>query len=149
MNNATIDALQATMADVLERYAFVFGDACDGDASVLLQPDRLNVSLEFKGPVSGAMVLSVSPGAAHEITANVLGGDSADDVSAQQCEDAVKELLNVMCGQFLLQAYGGDVLFELTAPGVTRLAACPSSDWTISTLDVDGDPVVVLFKANA
>ena len=43
--------------------------------------------------------------------------------------------------------YGGNALVDLSAPMLMKSSSHPDGNWMVSTLDVDGEAIVVLFRA--
>ena len=73
---------------------------------------------QFKGVMSGTLTVLCCRLFLEKICRNLLGLDEGEDVSNESCEDTLTELVNVFCGNFLTEAYGDDVVFELIFPKV-------------------------------
>ncbi len=138
--------LTTVFSDVLQTLAFLFTD------DEPLQPSAGDVWLEtniaYRGPVSGGLRLWCTRPFSQTLAANLLGIDQPEDLSDQQSEDAVKEFMNVVCGQYVTSAYGSDAVFCLTIPDVAMLSESPdtqdiTSDETVR-FSVDGNAVVLI-----
>jgi CheY-specific phosphatase CheX len=85
----------------------------------------------FDGPFKGSLALAVPEPFGGQVAANVLGLDMDDPKTENgtvcQTEtncavDALKELLNVTCGNLLTAIAGDEPVFDLTVPEVTLLS---------------------------
>ncbi len=73
---------------------------------------------QFKGVMTGNLTVLCCRPFLENICRNLLGLPFDEDVSKENCEDTLTELVNVFCGNFLTEAYGDDVVFELVFPSV-------------------------------
>lgn len=78
--------------------------------------ERVTITVPFRGPSEGALVLGLQGMPVAEIAANMLGEDEAD---AAQQRDALAELGNVLCGRVLPLVWGEQAVFDLSSPVVT------------------------------
>jgi len=92
-------------------------DLPDMDASLV------HAHIIFTGESSGEIGLLFDPSLASLLAARILGIDAKDQLLDDMVEDAVKELLNVVCGQFLTLSFGETPVFSLTVPHVFPLGA--------------------------
>jgi CheY-specific phosphatase CheX len=93
-------------SETIEKLAFLFSEPLEaraGDAG----PELEAVEVRFAGPFSGAMELGMSGPVIDEAAVNMLGIEEGAELSAEQRQDAFKELANVVCGN-LLPAIGGE-----------------------------------------
>lgn len=80
-------------------------------------PDGMTlVRIAFTGPVCGALEMLAPRGLGALLLSNVIGEDSST-VSAAQADDALKEIMNVVCGS-LLRGTPGAQQFEISLPTV-------------------------------
>lgn len=109
--------LLRSLLDIFERFGFMFGEM--PDESPVPPPSDvpyLNASITFIGELgAGSIVLAAPVSLCDELAANVLGLDVSDVVPAMR-DDAIKEILNVTCGEFLESSYGKSPVFDLTVP---------------------------------
>jgi CheY-specific phosphatase CheX len=109
------------LSGVLERFAFVFVEASDGDPGIAGFKDRLlQAAIMFRGKAEGAIALSAPAALCKEMAANILGMDpeEADDDAG---EDALKEIVNVICGEMMPVLFGEKEVVDLTVPALCRI----------------------------
>ena len=153
--SATIDAVLAReAADTLEKLAFIFAFA--EEAPEEAPPPGVTARVVFRGPFTGTLVLSIDPAALPELAANMLGIDEGEPIEDAQQHDALKETLNIVCGNVLPAIAGHRAVFDLAPPEIGDPAAAPSgrlAGSAVLSLDegmvqlwlyVDGDPAQVL-----
>ena len=126
MSSEHTDMLTRVFCDVLEKMAFMFGDPAEPEEMPESVPEPLVASISFEGPVKGALHLAVSRSMSIEIAANSLGMDPEDPEVASKGEDALKELLNVVCGNVLTELAGEEPVFDLSIP---ELKAVDQKAW--------------------
>ena len=123
MQSQTTATLTTVLSDVLADLAFMF---CDG-GEYREQPGEtwLETSINYSGGVSGELRLICTRTFAEQLAENLLGIDSEEEISKQESTDAVREFMNVICGQFVTAAHGTEDVFNLTIPTVTELEEEP------------------------
>ncbi len=127
--------LKEVFVRVLEDYAFLFSDDFDRDAPPSTPGPYLHAGMCFDGPFQGRLVLAAPEPFAREVAANVLGLDLDDAQVDTSALDALKELLNITCGNLLTALAGETPVFDLTIPEITPVAedvwkdAMASPDW--------------------
>jgi len=73
--------------------------------------------VEFTGPFGGEMHIAITENMLRPLAANMLGIDVDEELpKGVQLEDALKELLNVTCGNLLPRIGGDQVVFHIAAP---------------------------------
>jgi hypothetical protein len=88
---------------------------------------REAVRVDFHGPIEGCLILRLRGEVASALAAGMLGTALPPD--RETVEDAVKEVGNVVCGNFL-PAYAGDqAIFRLDAPRLVPFEHGPSEPW--------------------
>jgi CheY-specific phosphatase CheX len=145
--------LFAVVAEVLERQAFMFATEGPPAEEVTAPDTSLHAAMGFTGTVRGTMELAAPVELCTELTGNLLGLEPDDPAARADAADALKELLNVVCGQYLSTAYGSQPVFRLSIPSVVEIDA---TGWerlaagdTALLLDVDGAPALVRYTAEA
>ncbi len=73
-------------------------------------------SVSFAGPFSGNLIMVVSGQILPELTGNMLGVDDNAETTLEQRHDALKELINVICGNLLPTIAGKHSIFNVNAP---------------------------------
>lgn len=78
--------------------------------------ESIIASVEFAGPFKGAIRLDVGQGILAPLAENMLGLDEEHELTAVEQFDALKELLNVVCGNLLPRIAGPEAVFDVHAP---------------------------------
>jgi len=97
MSGSLEENLYSAAVFTFERVAFLVPDI-PPDPEQRQQPVEAVASVEFSGPACGTLQLHAGNGLLPLITANMVGMDDPDE--ALQL-DALGELANIICGQFL------------------------------------------------
>ena len=117
------EILAREAADTMEKLAFIFTyPAEDGD-----DPDGDGVAarVAFTGAFAGSMMIRIASSVLPELTANMLGLDDGAPVAAEQQHDALKEALNIICGNVLPAIAGKTAVFDLAPPVILAAPADP------------------------
>jgi hypothetical protein len=122
MNTAVERVIQEVAAATLERLAFVFATPLDGPAPQA-PPEPMAARVKFHGPFQGAMELEMPGPAVDEMAVNMLGMEEGFQPSPEERRDAIKELINVICGNVLPRIAGESAEFNLGAPCLVGAAA--------------------------
>lgn len=133
--------------DVFEQLAFMFGEELDRDEVESNSDTFIKASMSFSGNVSGDIEIIVPSELAQKLACNILGLD--DDVIQEQVSyaDALKELLNTICGRMLTSLFGEEAVFDLHVPVTTELN---ESQWDTTlnekeyiAIDIEDNPVLL------
>jgi CheY-specific phosphatase CheX len=135
------ELLVTVFSRVAEELAFMFTDTPDPDDVETAKNVFVKAHMRFKGPINGTLNMIVPESMCPQIAANVLGLDPTDEMFLQAPHDAVKELLNVTCGNLLTEMAGEDPVFDLLPPEVSIL---DRSAW----LTIKKHPNTVLFAVD-
>lgn len=153
MQDQQTTTLTTVLSEVLADLAFMFAD--DGEREPSVGERWLETSISYKGSVSGSLRLTCTWTFAAQLAANLLGMESGEETNEQEANDAVKEFMNVICGQYVTAVYGTEDVFNLTIPEVLELPIAPdleefenSSDET-ALLSVDGQWMKLLHQRSA
>ncbi len=131
--------LTTVLSDVLADLAFMFTDG--EEFSEQSGESWIETSIGYKGSVGGELRLVCTRTFANQLAENLLGVDPGDGISEQESSDAVREFMNVVCGQFVTAAHGVVDVFNLTIPTVTELEEQPFVEDCgdeVTQLSVDG-----------
>ena len=147
MSPQTTAALTTVFSDVLGNLAFMFSDGDQADPSSAAT--WLETTIGYHGPSSGTLRLQCTSEFGVLLAANLLGIDPEDDDAESKAQDAVKEFMNIVCGQFVTAAHGTNDVFDLTIPATRTLEQMPDSlncddEWS-STLTVEGHCVQLTY----
>jgi len=108
--------LDETLCEVLEKQAFLFAEETEPGDVPPQTGKMLSARITFAGTFSGTISLYVTEAMCCEIAANFLGVDADAPGITGKAPDALKEILNVVCGNFLTAAAGDGPVFDLTVP---------------------------------
>ncbi|QTA81680.1 Chemotaxis phosphatase CheX-like domain-containing protein [Desulfonema limicola] len=116
--------------DVLGKLAFMF--TFPEDERELIENDSvLTASVSFEGMYKGALVMTISDHVLPELTGNMLGIEEDETSTSEQQHDALKELINVICGNLLPEIAGKEAIFKVGMPQIFFNQQAPSfSDLT-------------------
>jgi len=107
---------------VLSDLAFLFADPAEAAGLPETPPAPYWLArMTFSGPQSGGLELALPVSLAPQIAANMLGVEESECAQPGPGKDAVKELLNVICGQILTTVAGTEPVFDLSVPEVTEV----------------------------
>jgi len=140
-----VETLATVVSDVLEASAFSFADPCEKDELPEAHGEILQAEITFRDDVQeGTIRLAAPAELAATFSAEMLALDP-DEVTESLSADALKELLNVICGQLITAVWGEEPLFQLTVP---RLSGLDEEAWRkfcerteVLTLVVDDIPL--------
>ena len=106
-------------AETLEKLVFMFASPYEPENSTEEDPD-IGVSVSFTGPFSGTLGMKVSGKVLSEITVNMLGVDDEDEITIEDQNDALKETINILCGNILPAIAGKQAVFNIGAPEIIQ-----------------------------
>ena len=122
MQNEYRTILTEVFCDTLLQYAFLFGDECPKDELSVDNADCLKITAGFSGERSGELGIVASTDLCAILTSNVLGEDpDGYEELDENTSDALEELINVVCGQFLTAAFGEDLIIDMSPPIAARM----------------------------
>lgn len=147
MQQQATEILTQVFSEVLANLAFMFTDDESPDSA----PDDpwLEVTIHYHGPRSAALCLRCSRGFSILMAANLLGVEQETDDPAPQADDAIKEFMNVLCGQLITTMHGNDDVFDLSIPDIIELPQEP--DWNketealVTTVSVEGHRIQLVY----
>jgi Chemotaxis phosphatase CheX len=146
--NTLHETATQTISRILGEAAFIFTDTLDPGAKPAdASWDADGVSLRFFGSPGGQLRMWVGKGFACYAAANMLGLDADSDDARRKGMDALKELLNMIVGNFITAAYGDKPVFELGLPEkispdlMEKDFSNPDAIW----LGAEGNPVLYII----
>ena len=123
---STMDlSLSQTTAATFEELALLFPEqelSPEQEAASL----DVTVSVDFRGPFAGRLVLSASACVLPVIASNMLGEVGSRQPPLQR--DALGEIANVICGNVLPAIAGAEAVFHLNAPRIHDAGETASRD---------------------
>lgn len=153
MQDQKTTTLTTVLSDVLANLAFMFTD--DGELEAPVGERWLETMISYEGPMSGLLHLTCTETFATQLAANLLGADSGEETTHQESNDAVKEFMNVICGQYVTAAYGTEEVFNLSIPEVLERSTTPvlggpqEAAEDMAVLSVDGQWMQLLHTRSA
>jgi CheY-specific phosphatase CheX len=145
MNEKISKILEKIVTETFEGLAFMFGfpeedeTAGSGESMIVTQ-------VGFQGPFTGRMIMGVTQQTVQELTANMLGlDDDEGEISSADLADALKETINVICGNLLPAIGGKEAVFDIHSPEVlsdlTSLEKMPDEGLlAVVKLSIDDEP---------
>ena len=103
--------------DTLEKLAFMFAFSDEGGED-LPRDSAVAGSISFTGPFSGTLLVTMSIEVLQELAGNMLGLDDGEETTQDHRSDALKETMNVICGNLLPAIAGDEVIFDIGVPKV-------------------------------
>ncbi len=136
--------------DVLEKMAFMFAEPIEEDADLASEGEFVKAQMSFAGPFDGVVELIVPASLCPVMAENILG--DFDPETPEKAYDALKEILNVTCGNVLTEIAGEKPVFDLTVPQVSPIS---EQNWDLEkqrddlvAFTVDDQPVLIGLKIN-
>ncbi len=115
------DKIGEVFCQVIEQMAFMFGEETDAESIDTPEGSIIQARMGFSGTPSGELAIDVPEEIAPLIAENLLGIDAEDEEAQQKGRDALKEILNVTCGNILTTLFGEGPIFELTVPEIIEI----------------------------
>ena len=116
MQNEVQDQVCSTFMEVVEKLTFMFGEVVDKDEVDSPGTPFTFASMSFSGDVKGLLSVAVPTEVTAEIAANILGLEPEDIHSEEMKNDALAEMLNVVCGHVIMALVGTGANFKLDSP---------------------------------
>lgn len=117
--NAYDRQLEQVTQDMFATMAFMFPSE-DAPAGAVAD---VQARLSFTGPMRGRLMIKVPGSLMAVLAGNLLGLDDGQPVAVEQQHDALREVLNVICGNLLPTLAGTEAIFDVQAPEIL-----PSTD---------------------
>jgi chemotaxis protein CheX len=119
------EILAKEASDTLVKLAFLFTFP-EEDRERFEDETAVAVQVNFRGPFGGTLAMVISEAVLQELAANMLGLDEDEEIEASQKQDAVRETLNIICGNLLPAIAGRQAVFDIAAPEIFT----PSGEFT-------------------
>lgn len=150
MQNNVQEQLCSTFSEVVERLTFMFGEVVPKEEAHAPGTLFTQASMTFAGDLVGKLSVAVPSEITAEIAANILGIEPEDIESETMMNDALAEMVNVVCGHVIMAMVGTDANFKLDAPvtdfvSEEHYAYMMESD-DFATLLLDDNPVFLGLK---
>ena len=115
MNKKVKNTMSRVAIETLEQLAFIFSSP--SEKNDILTPDATVASVPFSGPFSGRLTIKIDTSPVLELVANMLGVDE-NEIDSEQKDDAIKETLNILCGNLLPEIAGSHEIFHIKTPRI-------------------------------
>jgi CheY-specific phosphatase CheX len=141
MSDDRQQAVTTTFLDVVEKLTFMFGEPVVVEELDRGDEEWVEARMAFTGEVNGSLAVIVPESLQPEIAANILGLDPQDLSPPEMLADALREMLNVVCGHIIMALVGSAADFRLQTPVHSRLttvqldALCANPDTTGFLMD--------------
>lgn len=147
MSSTTARSLSQATTATFEELALLFPET-ELSPEQAAAPLDVAVSVDFRGPLAGRLVVRASECILPAIAANMLGAEESKQLPLQR--DALGEIGNVICGHVLPLIAGADKIFNLAAPVLHEGGVLPQRDSDTPTARVevgveDGRAEAVLY----
>ena len=139
MQNEVQSQVCSTFMEVVEKLTFMFGEVVDKSEVDSPGTPFTLASMSFTGDVKGMLSVAVPTEMTAEIAANILGLDPEDVQPDEMMNDALAEMLNVVCGHVIMALVGTGANFKLDSP-----LTCPVDEMTYNAM-LDSDDFVGLM----
>ena len=115
MNKKVSKTMSRVSIETLEQLAYMFSSP--SEKNEMLTPDATVASVPFSGPFSGRLTIKIDTSPVLELVANMLGIDE-NEIDSEQKSDAIKETLNILCGNLLPEIAGNQEIFHIKTPRI-------------------------------
>jgi len=151
MNSSTEKILYRKAALIFEELGFLMPRSDTAEES---HANRVSAAVNFKGPFSGCLIVSVNPDMLSQLSANMLGDEEQSNTAMER--DSLGEIANVICGNALPAIYGFEPVFHLDAPTIVENAEELANDSSLIkqaevhiSFDAGSATVSLLVESNA
>ncbi len=119
MSETKTATLREIFSETLANLAFMFTD--DDIPFDPADEAWFETSIRYNGPRAGELRLLCDRAFMTSLAGNLLGIEPDDPEADVKGVDAVKELMNILCGQLVTDFHGSDAVFNLSIPECTQL----------------------------
>jgi len=118
MNTEGSTTIKKICFDIFGQLAFMFGEELEKDDVECPEDNFIKAVMTFAGHKNGSIEIIIPTRLAPALAYNILGIDDSDPMESEIAEDALKELLNTLCGRMLPALYTDQETFDLHPPEV-------------------------------
>jgi len=128
MDSKYTEVMDEVFCKVLETQAFLFPERTPAAELPKQSGSMVCTTMEFSGSTGhkGEVEFYAPETMCREIAANSLGVDPDADEAMEMAMDSLKEMLNMVCGNFLTELAGHDAVFDITVPNA---AVMTNEEW--------------------
>jgi CheY-specific phosphatase CheX len=151
MGNSQKMTLGKVISGSMEKLAFMFF-ASDAFREPILFQDAVTAEVSFTGVFSGSLVMVITEPALNELAENMLGIDS-EEVEQNHMYDALKETVNIICGNWLPIEGGDEAVFHIGTPRILSPSEAAAvltgqSPSILEKMSIDEEPCDIYFFRN-
>jgi hypothetical protein len=143
-----VPELTQVVLEVLGDLAFMISD--DEPAPAPAGTEWMRGEVGYHGAANGTLQCWCTRRLAIQLAANLLGIEAEEDPAHTAAEDALREFMNVLCGQLVTSWFGRAAVFNLSIPTVHAGEPTPADVAAAAQdscrLSVDGEPLVCLSR---
>ncbi len=137
--------------DVLGDLAFMVTD--DAQPELAVGTVWMAAEVTYFGETSGTLRCWCTRDFAARLAANLLGIEADEGEAQIGAEDAVREFMNVLCGQLVTTWHGTAGVFNLSIPTVHECIEAPtveagSADQSCQ-VSIEGEPLLITYQQQA
>ena len=115
--------LHKVFLKVLEDWAMMLVEESTAETHIFESDQKLYKShVHMRGAFEGTISIIAPESFLNTLTNNLLGGDEEETPDEENLKDAFREMGNVLAGNFLTEAYGSEITFDVLAPEVTEVS---------------------------
>jgi hypothetical protein len=116
------ETVKAICFEIFEQLAFMFGEELDKNDVQSPEDEFTKATMTFSGHRCGSMDIIVPTRLAPTLAYNILGIDESDPMDSGIAEDALRELLNTLCGRMLPALFTDVDIFDLHPPEIEAIS---------------------------
>jgi chemotaxis protein CheY-P-specific phosphatase CheC len=115
--------LRLTAEKILTEWAHMLVDEVRPSPELFTSDSNIYLAwADLKGVIDGSVSILAQDSFLTALAANLLGVDPDEVPSEAEKTDALREMANVIAGNFLTEAYGTDTIFDVIQPQVSEVA---------------------------
>lgn len=146
--NVVRDVLTNTLLLALEEWGMMLVEPAETSRELFEGVDDLCMGgMQFRGVMNGTITVLCGRTLMENLCRNVMGSDPEEEVSEEECRDALCELTNILSGNFLTEAYGDDTVFDLVYPAVAEVTQQKLDEFfsnrLVQCFEADGEYIAV------
>jgi len=140
--------IKKVCSDVFEQLAFMFAEDLSPDEVEYGDDVQcMHAAMTFSGHQSGGIEIVIPVSLASQLAKNILGLGDEETLTEHSPEDALREMLNTICGRMLTSLFGEDAVFNLHVP-MTKIispeqALAMARQDDCITLMIEENPIIV------
>lgn len=109
--------------------------------------------IAYRGPLAGRLQCWCTRGLATKLAANLLALEPDEGEAQVGADDALREFMNVLCGQLVTRWYGSEAVFNLSIPVVHECMGAPESPTAepgqVCQFSIEGEPLICIHRREA